>query len=126
MAYNQNTLKQSDVSVSTTSITGFQNPDQRKLYDFSDRVAELMPEESPFFVYLNKVAKNPVDDPVFRFLENRTVTNWTSRNFSLAANANGGSAVSAGSSYDITVDDGSGSAISFITKGMVVAVNTVD
>jgi len=126
MAYNQNTLKQSDVSVSTTSITGFQNPDQRKLYDFSDRVAELMPEESPFFVYLNKVAKNPVDDPVFRFLENRTVTNWTSRNFSLAANANGGSAVSANNSYDITVDDGSGSAISFLTKGMVVAVNTVD
>ena len=95
MAYNQNTLKQSDISVSTTSISGFQNPDQRKLYDFSDKVAELMPEESPFFVYLNKVAKNPVDDPVFRFLENRTVTNWTSRNFSLAAAVNGCSAVSA-------------------------------
>ena len=126
MAYNQNTLKQSDISVSTTSISGFQNPDQRKLYDFSDKVAELMPEESPFFVYLNKVAKNPVDDPVFRFLENRTVTNWTSRNFSLAAAVNGGSAVSAGSSYDVTVDDGSGSAISFLTKGMVIAVNTVD
>ena len=126
MAYNQNTLKQSDISVSTTSISGFQNPDQRKLYDFSDKVAELMPEESPFFVYLNKVAKNPVDDPVFRFLENRTVTNWTSRNFSLAAAGNGGSAVSAGSSYDVTVDDGSGSAISFLTKGMVIAVNTVD
>ena len=126
MAYNQNTLKQSDISVSTTSISGFQNPDQRKLYDFSDKVAELMPEESPFFVYLNKVAKNPVDDPVFRFLENRTVTNWTSRNFSLAAAVNGGSAVSAGSSYDVTVADGSGSAISFLTKGMVIAVNTVD
>ena len=126
MAYNQNTLKQSDISVSTTSISGFQNPDQRKLYDFSDKVAELMPEESPFFVYLNKVAKNPVDDPVFRFLENRTVTNWTSRNFSLAAAVNGGSAVSAGSPYDVTVDDGSGSAISFLTKGMVIAVNTVD
>lgn len=126
MAYNQNTLKQSDISVSTSSISGFQNPDQRKLYDFSDRVAELMPEESPFFVYLNKVAKNPVDDPVFRFLENRTVTNWTSRNFSLAAAVNGGSAVTAGNSYDFSVDDGSGSAISFLTKGMVVAVNTVD
>ena len=50
MAYNQNTLKQSDISVSTTSISGFQNPDQRKLYDFSDKVAELMPEESAFFV----------------------------------------------------------------------------
>jgi len=126
MAYNQNQLKQSDISVSTTSISGFQNPDQRKLYDFSDRVAELMPEESPFFVYLSKVAKNPVDDPVFRFLENRTVTNWTSRNFSLAANVNGGSAVTAGNSYDFTVDDGSSGAISFLTKGMVVAVNTVD
>ena len=126
MAYNQNTLKQSDISVSTTSISGFQNPDQRKLYDFSDKVAELMPEESPFFVYLNKVAKNPVDDPVFRFLENRTVTNWTSRNFSLAAAVNGGSAVSAGSSYDGTVDDGAGSAISFLSKGMVIAVITVD
>jgi len=126
MAYNQNTLKQSDISVSTSSISGFQNPDQRKLYDFSDRVAELMPEESPFFVYLNKVAKNPVDDPVFRFLENRTVTNWTSRNFNLAAAVNSGSAVTAGNSYDFSVDDGSGSAISFLTKGMVVAVNTVD
>ena len=59
-------------------------------------------------------------------MENRTVTNWTSRNFSLAAAVNGGSAVSAGSSYDVTVDAGSGSAISFLTKGMVIAVNTVD
>ena len=25
----------------------------RRLYDFSDRVADLSPEESPFFVYLN-------------------------------------------------------------------------
>ena len=27
----------------------------RRLYDFSDRVAELAPEESTFFVYLSKV-----------------------------------------------------------------------
>ena len=25
----------------------------RRLYDFSDRVADLAPEESPFFVYLS-------------------------------------------------------------------------
>ena len=46
--------------------------DQRRLYDLSDRVAELSPDESPFFVYLNKVSKVPTTDPVFRFLENRS------------------------------------------------------
>ena len=126
MAYNQNILKSSDITAAASSAGVGTAPDQRRLYDFSDRVAELMPEESPFFVYLNKVAKNPTDDSIFRFLENRTVTNWTSRNFNLAAAVNGGSAVSAGTLYDVTVDDGSGSAIGFLTKGMVVAVNTVD
>ncbi len=47
-------------------------PDNRRMYDFSDRVAELAPEESPFFVYLSKIAKVPTSDPVFRFLENRS------------------------------------------------------
>ena len=28
------------------------NLSTRRLYDFSDRVADLSPEESPFFVYL--------------------------------------------------------------------------
>ena len=28
----------------------------RRLFNFSDRVAELAPDESPFFVYLSKVA----------------------------------------------------------------------
>ena len=43
--------------------------DQRRLYDWSDRVAELSPDESPFFVYLSKVSKVPTTDPVFRFFE---------------------------------------------------------
>lgn len=29
----------------------------RRKFDFGDRVAELAPQQSPFFVYLNKVAK---------------------------------------------------------------------
>ena len=33
-------------------------PDNRRMYDFSDRVAELAPEESPFFVYLSKIAND--------------------------------------------------------------------
>ena len=43
----------------------------RRLYDFSDRVAELSPEESPFFTYLSKVGKVPTTDSQFRFLEDR-------------------------------------------------------
>jgi len=85
-----------------------------------------MPEESPFFVYLSQVAKVATDDNIFRYLENRTVTNYTARNFSLAADVNSGSAVSAGDLHDFTVDDGAGGSIGFITKGMVLAVKSVD
>jgi hypothetical protein len=129
MAFNQGQLKASQITAATTAqgAGGYgQAPDQRKLYDFSDRVAELMPEESPFFVYLSQVAKVATDDNIFRYLENRTVTNYTARNFSLAADVNGGSAVSAGNLYDFTVDDAAGGSIGFITKGMVLAVKSVD
>jgi hypothetical protein len=126
MAFNQGQLKASQITAAATSEDYGQAPDQRKLYDFSDRVAELMPEESPFFVYLSQVAKVATDDNIFRYLENRTVTNYTARNFSLAAAVNGGSAVSANNLYDFTVDDAAGSAIGFLTKGMVLAVKTVD
>ena len=126
MAYNQNILKASDITAASTSAGYGTAPDQRKLYDFSDRVAELMPEESPFFVYLSKVAKVPTDDNIFRFLENRTVTNWTSRTFDTAAAVNGGSAVAANESHDFTVDVDSGTAIGFLVKGMVFAVRTND
>ncbi len=89
-------MKASQITSASQTGSGVygQAPDQRKLYDFSDRVAELMPEESPFFVYLSQVAKVATDDNIFRYLENRTVTNYTARNFSLAAAVNGGSAVS--------------------------------
>jgi hypothetical protein len=126
MAFNQGQLKSSQITAASTSAGYGQAPDQRKLYDFSDRVAELMPEESPFFVYLSQVAKVATDDNIFRYLENRTVTNYTSRNFNLAADVNGGSAVSAGNLYDFTVDDAAGGSIGFITKGMVLAVKSVD
>ena len=72
MAITSGTLKSSSITAAATSAGVGQAPDQRRLYDFGDRVAELSPEESPFFVYLNKVAKAPTNDPVFRFLENRS------------------------------------------------------
>ena len=76
--------------------------DQRRLYDWSDRVAELSPDESPFFVYLSKVSKVPTTDPVFRFLENRSKIDWTSRSF-FADSALG--SLAAGTSGQVAFDD---------------------
>ena len=53
----------------------------RRLFNFGERVAELAPQQSPFFVYLSKVAKKSTDDPVFKFLEQRH--QWQRRNFNL-------------------------------------------
>ncbi len=90
MAYNRGQLDSTEVGKAASSITGFQTPDTRKLFNFGDRVAELAPEESPFFVYLSQVAKSPTDDSVFRYLEDRSKIDWTSRDFSLDGNVNGG------------------------------------
>jgi len=126
LSYNAGTLKSSDITASTTSAGVGQAPDRRLLFNFGDRVAELAPEESPFFVYLSKVAKAPTDDPVFRYLENRNKVNWTDRSFLLAAAVNGGSAVSAGTSYAFSVDTSGGASVDWLVKGMVFVVNTVD
>jgi len=55
--------------------------DSRRMYNFGERVAELAPAQSPFFVYLSKVAKKSTDDPVFKFLEQRH--QWQRRNFEI-------------------------------------------
>ena len=132
MSVKQGIKLSSDITAAATSAGIGQAPDRRRLYDFSDRVAELAPEESPFFVYLSQVAKSPTDDSVFRYLENRSKINMTTRNFLLAADVNGGSAVSAGSSYTFTVDADTatggvasgGASVDFLIKGMVFVVNT--
>ena len=60
MAITSGQLKASNLTASTTATgasgTGVA-PDQRRLFNFSDKIAELAPEESPFFVYLSKTAK---------------------------------------------------------------------
>ena len=43
----------------------------RRIFNFGERVAELAPQQSPFFTYLSNVSKVPTDDPVFKFLEQR-------------------------------------------------------
>ena len=89
----------------------------RRLYDFSDRVADLAPEESPFFVYLSKVAKVPTSDPQFRFLEDRSKIAWSDRSFTITTDL---AAVSVGATVTATLS----AAQSWLIKGMVIAVKS--
>ena len=93
----------------------------RRLYDFSDRVAELSPEESPFFVYLSQVAKVPTSDSQFRYLEDRTQIAMTDRSFQMAA---GATLAAPGGLTSITVDDGNSNSIDYLIKGMVLSFQT--
>ena len=88
----------------------------RRLFDFSDRVAELAPEESPFFVYLSKVAKVPVSDSTFRFLEDRTKISITDRTFTTSSNL--------GAIAEDTTDTMTVSSSPWLIKGMVVMVSS--
>tara|TARA_R100001594_G_scaffold55465_1_gene89077 strand:+ start:8774 stop:10168 length:1395 start_codon:yes stop_codon:yes gene_type:complete len=133
MAITSGQLKAQNLSASTTA-TGVSNtgvaPDQRRLFNFSDRIAELAPDESPFFVYLSKTAKLPTDDSLFRYLEDRTKINYTSREFFIDGNMNGSSAVTAGTDYTLTVESAKGSSdstgrVDWLIKGMVFAVRTL-
>ena len=88
----------------------------RRLYDFSDRVADLAPDESPFFVYLSKVGKVPTSDSQFRFLEDRTKISITDRSFKI----DGAQTLAApGGSTTVLVDVG-GACVNWLIPGMVV------
>tara|TARA_R100000700_G_scaffold39634_1_gene52910 strand:+ start:4108 stop:5466 length:1359 start_codon:yes stop_codon:yes gene_type:complete len=93
----------------------------RRLFNFSDRVADLAPEESPFFVYLSKVAKVPTDDPQFRWLKDRNKIDMTDRSFRLAA---AHTVPAAGNTLTYTVETAGTSqgSVDFLIKGMVFAV----
>jgi len=125
MAITQGTKLSSNITAATTTGGIGQAPDLRRLYDFSDKVAELAPEESPFFVYLSKVAKVPTDDSLFRFLENRSKIDWTSRNFAISASSPSIGTIAANTNYTFWVDDSS-SSVDWLVKGMVFTVSTVD
>ena len=95
----------------------------RRLYDFSDRVAELSPEESPFFVYLSKVGKVPTSDSQFRFLEDRTKISITDRSFLLKG---GVTMVAEGSDDTLIFDTAGGDGVDWLIPGMVVAIGDID
>jgi len=128
MAINQGGVKSTDVvQASSYSHAGAHGntPDVRRLYNFGDRVADLSPEESPFFVYLSKVSKVPTDDSVFRYLEDRSKIDWTSRSFYMA---NTPGTVAAGTSYSFQVADAAtpAASIDWLIKGMVFAVEAAE
>ena len=112
--YNQGILNVGDPGA---AASGYHT---RRLFNFSDRVADLAPEESPFFVYLSKVAKVSTDDPQFRFLEDRTKVSITDRSFLLEGSH---SVPAAGSSLSYTVDTSGGASVDWLVKGMVFVVN---
>ena len=130
MAITSGQLKSTNLTVATSAADYGVAPDQRRLYNFSDRIAELAPEESPFFVYLSKTAKLPTDDSLFRYLEDRTKINYTSREFFIDGNVNGSAAVTAGTDYSLTVEAAEGSSdsagnVDWLVKGMVIAIRTL-
>ena len=95
----------------------------RRLFDFSDRIADLQPDESPFFVYLSKVGKVPTSDSQFRFLEDRTKVAITDRAFLAQASF---TAAAVGSTATATFDTRGGASVDWLVPGMVIAVGTVD
>jgi len=120
-------------SAGNTVQGGVSINDARRVFNFGERVAELAPQQSPFFVYLSKVAKKPTDDPVFKFLEQRH--QWQRRNFDLVswtwAVASGAGSTT---SNDLTIDCGynefgaieSGQPCKWIVGGQVLAVKNAD
>ena len=112
--YNSGQVKQATPG-SQTALSLSQG--SRRLYDFSDRIAELNPEESPFFVYLSKVAKVATSDSQFRFLEDRTKMAYTDRSFVITTNL---AAVSVGATVSATLS----AAQPWLVKGMVISVQS--
>ena len=101
------TFNQGQVNFGTPggNTTDSANLSTRRLYDFSDRIADLAPDESPFFVYLSKVGKVPTTDSQFRFLEDRTKVHMTDRSFLIKG---GQTLAAAGSNTTLLVDTSGG------------------
>ena len=99
-----------------SAVQGFSIDNNRRLFDFGSRIAELAPQQSPFFVYLSKVAKKPTNDPVFKFLEQRH--QWQRRNFEVStalSNLDKDGGVAFGAGNDLVIKCG------YNNKGVIEA-----
>ena len=124
-------------SMNQTGASGTVSLDNtRRIFNFGDRVAELRPQQSPFFVYLSKVAKKATNDPVFKFLEQRH--QWQRRNFEFKTTFTAGEEYVANevfnadndpeftAKYDSFGKISSGDACTFLLPGQVLAMNAAD
>ena len=120
--YSAGSLSANGTRTPGVSATDFHS---RRLFDFSDRIAELAPEESPFFVYLSKVGKVPTSDSQFRFLEDRTKISISDRAFTAQAAF---TAAAVGSTVSATFDttDSTPVSVDWLIPGMVISCGTVD
>ena len=118
---------------SGAAVAGVSIDNNRRIFNFGERVSELAPQQSPFFVYLSKVAKKSTDDPVFKFLEQRH--QWQRRNFTIkTAISNHNKAAGIVFASDLVLEcgyDSNGSIAAnqpcpFITGGQVLAIETDD
>ena len=110
--------------------------DTRRKFNFGERVAELAPMQSPFFVYLSKVAKKATNDPVFKFLEQRH--QWQRRNFevntSVTWTLEAGPTIANADSDNLVLDCGydqygkiqANNACHFLVPGAVIAMKADD
>ena len=123
-------------------LQGLSINDNRRMFNFGERIAELAPQQSPFFVYLSKVAKKVTDDPVFKFLEQRH--QWQRRNFAIetaitgsgsvheALTVSSGAFTNNGQDIELDVDCGydkygvikAGQPCNFILPNQVLAIST--
>jgi len=124
-----------DIQSQLTGVSpqGVSINDSRRIFNFGERIAELAPEQSPFFSYLSKVAKKPTDDPVFKFLEKRH--QWQRRNFDVlaekvtAAYSSAAWALPATFEVDCAYDkygrEAVGQQPQFLLEGQVIAIDAV-
>ena len=124
-------------SISTGAALGASKvsmDNNRRVFNFGDRVAELAPQQSPFFVYLSKVAKKATDDPVFKFLEQRH--QWQRRNFTVHSAVGSATYTADGAAdsdifklecgYDANGKIAANSQPTFILEGQVLAIKGDD
>ena len=120
--YSAGSLSANGTRTPGVSATDFHS---RRLFDFSDRIAELAPEESPFFVYLSKVGKVPTSDSQFRFLEDRTKIAISARAFTAQA-AFTAAAVGSTATAKFDTTDSTPVSVDWLIPGMVISCGTVD
>jgi hypothetical protein len=124
-------------SISTGAALGASKismDNNRRVFNFGDRVAELAPQQSPFFVYLSKVAKKATDDPVFKFLEQRH--QWQRRNFTVHTTVGSATYTADGAAdsdifklecgYDANGKIAANSQPQFLLEGQVIAIKADD